>query len=48
MHDHSPLSKLPAPNPPNEKERGKVGLAALLWLLGVPGSIVLLYLVFAR
>jgi len=32
----------------NEKERGKAGLAILLWMLGVPGSIVLLYLVFAR
>ncbi|MFO0931986.1 MAG: hypothetical protein U1E39_04675 [Planctomycetota bacterium] len=48
MHDYSPLSKLPAPSPPNKKEEGKVGLAVLLWLLGVPGSIVLLYLIFGR
>lgn len=48
MHDRSPLSKLPAPSHPNKQEEGKVGLAALLWLLGVPGSIVLLYLIFGR
>lgn len=29
-------------------ESGKVGLALLMWLLGVPGSIVLLYLLFAH
>lgn len=29
-------------------ESGKVGMALLLWILGVPGSIVLLYLIFAH
>lgn len=29
-------------------EQGKVGLALLMWLLGVPGVVVLLYLVFGR
>lgn len=28
-------------------ESGKVGLALLLWLLGVPGILVLLYLILA-
>ena len=27
-------------------ESGKVGLAILMWMLGVPGGLVLLYLVF--
>lgn len=32
---------------PNRKEQaGKVGLALLAWMLGVPGSLVLLYLIF--
>jgi hypothetical protein len=34
-----------APTPPTES--GKVGLALLMWLLGVPGLLVLLYLIFA-
>ena len=29
-------------------EEGKVGKAFLLWMLGVPGGIVLLYLLFAH
>ena len=29
-------------------QRGKVGLAILMWLLGVPGGIILLYLLFAH
>jgi hypothetical protein len=29
-------------------ESGKVGMAILLWILGVPGSIVLLYVLFAH
>ena len=33
----------PAPKP--AKERGKVGLALLMWMLGVPGLLVLLYLI---
>jgi hypothetical protein len=37
-------SGVPA-NPPAES--GKVGLALLMWLLGVPGLLVLLYLIFA-
>lgn len=36
------------PNPKNEKERGKVGLAILMWMLGVPGFIIILYLLFGR
>ena len=28
-------------------QAGKAGLALLMWILGVPGSIVLLYLIFA-
>jgi hypothetical protein len=32
----------------NEKEEGKVGMAILLWLLGVPGGIILLYLLLAH
>jgi hypothetical protein len=34
--------------PKQEKEQGKIGMAILLWLLGVPGGIVLLYLLLAR
>lgn len=33
--------------PTRRDQAGKVGLAILLWLLGVPGSLVLLYLLFA-
>jgi hypothetical protein len=33
--------------PLNPRESGKLGLAFLLWILGVPGIIVLLYLLFA-
>lgn len=29
------------------KERGKAGLALVAWMLGVPGFLVLLYLIFA-
>lgn len=29
-------------------QAGKAGLALLMWLLGVPGGIVLLYLIFAH
>ncbi len=29
-------------------EAGKVGLAILMWFLGVPGVIVLLYMIFGR
>jgi hypothetical protein len=32
---------------PREGESGKVGLAVLMWFLGVPGLIVLAYLIFA-
>jgi hypothetical protein len=31
-----------------KKEEGKVGMAILLWLLGVPGGIILLYLLLAH
>jgi hypothetical protein len=35
-----------SPTPPSrEKESGKVGMAILMWMLGVPGFIVLLYLI---
>jgi hypothetical protein len=36
------------PKPDHEKERGKVGLAILMWMLGVPGFIILLYLLLGR
>ena len=39
------LSQTP---PSREKERGKVGLAILMWMLGVPGIIILLYLILGR
>ena len=42
------LAPSAANQPPHDKEKGKVGMAILLWLLGVPGSIVLLYLIFAH
>ena len=28
------------------QETGKAGLALLMWILGVPGTLVLLYLIF--
>ena len=34
--------------PAKKKEKGKVGMAILLWMLGVPGSIILLYLIFGH
>lgn len=47
------LARLPL-NPPSapathkkQKEKGKVGLALLMWMFGVPGALVLLYLIFA-
>ena len=42
------LAPSAANKPPKDKEKGKVGMAILLWLLGVPGSIILLYLIFAH
>jgi hypothetical protein len=33
---------------PAKKEEGKIGMAILLWLLGVPGGIILLYLLLAH
>ena len=41
MNDITPAT---TPPPKQQKERGKVGLAILMWMLGVPGFIVLLYL----
>ena len=44
-------SKLPMSKPklPKEsKEAGKLGLALLMWFLGVPGFIIVLYLIFGR
>jgi hypothetical protein len=38
----------PANENKSEKQQGKVGMAILLWMLGVPGGIVLLYLLFAH
>jgi hypothetical protein len=32
---------------PEPREEGKIGLALLMWLLGVPGILVLLYLILA-
>jgi hypothetical protein len=32
--------------PHDEGESGKVGAALLMWFLGVPGILVLLYLLF--
>jgi len=45
---HKPQSKrLPKlPQRIDPKEEGKVGLAVLMWMLGVPGVVVLLYLIF--
>ena len=39
---------MPSPSPlvPRDAESGKVGAAALMWFLGVPGILVLLYLLF--
>ena len=34
--------------PAKKKEEGKIGMAILLWLLGVPGGIILLYLLLAH
>jgi hypothetical protein len=28
------------------RESGKIGMAILMWLLGVPGLVILLYLIF--
>jgi hypothetical protein len=39
------------PTPPatkHQKEQGKLGLALLMWMLGVPGFIVILYLVLGH
>lgn len=53
MHS-SKLAPSPNPSPKGRTwssragEHGKVGLALLMWLLGVPGVVVLLYLVFGR
>src|SRR5688572_19723598 len=43
----SSQNELSKPPRMREKERGKVGLAILMWMLGVPGLLVLLYLIFA-
>jgi hypothetical protein len=38
----------PSPNPSSKRaESGKVGAAILMWLLGVPGLLILLYMLFA-
>jgi hypothetical protein len=39
------VNKIP-PAAKHEKERGKVGLAILMWMLGVPGFIIALYVIF--
>jgi hypothetical protein len=31
-----------------QRESGRLGLAILIWLLGVPGIVVMLYLIFGR
>jgi hypothetical protein len=36
------------PKDSHVKERGKVGLAILMWMLGVPGFIIILYLLLGR
>jgi hypothetical protein len=41
------LPDVPRPTDRTDPESGKVGLALLLWILGVPGLLVLLYLIFA-
>ena len=43
--EHDPAESDPSRTP--DPESGKVGLALLMWLLGVPGSIVLLYLLLS-
>ncbi len=35
-----------AARPSRREQAGKVGMALLAWMLGVPGSLVLLYLIF--
>jgi len=42
------MSRDPITKKTSSPESGKVGMAILLWLLGVPGGIVLLYLIFAH
>ena len=32
----------------NLSEAGKIGKALVLWMLGVPGGLILLYLLFAH
>jgi hypothetical protein len=43
----SPTTSSSSTTPKPESE-GKIGMAILLWLLGVPGGIVLLYLLLAH
>ncbi len=47
-HVNHSNAERPTQRPTPKKESGKVGLAILMWMLGVPGFIVLLYLIFGH
>jgi hypothetical protein len=49
MNDRLPLHpSMSSPKTPKPvRESGKVGVALLAWLLGVPGILILLYLILA-
>ena len=48
MKDSTLPMKTPKQRPARNKESGKLGVAVLMWFLGVPGFIILLYLLFAH
>jgi hypothetical protein len=43
-----PSDARPSAPRPFIDQAGKIGLAILMWLLGVPGFIILLYLLLGR
>ena len=46
--ERPPVPSPETPTDPKHGERGKLGMAILLWFLGVPGGIILLYLIFGH
>ena len=36
-----------SPGPDQSDESGKIGKAFVMWLLGVPGGLILIYLLFS-